>query len=115
MTVTVVLTGALAIAIWSCWDPSPRALATAAGAALLGPLAEIAIVAIGAAAYAPDADALAGVAPWLPCIYFAAGAVASSLWPAIARDGADPVAEPPAYAAAPGGGAAADPGSDIAR
>jgi cellulose synthase/poly-beta-1,6-N-acetylglucosamine synthase-like glycosyltransferase len=60
-----------------------RALAVAAGAAVLGPLAEIAIVQIGAASYAPDADDLGGVAPWLPFLYFAAGAVASGLWPAL--------------------------------
>jgi hypothetical protein len=87
-TVSVVLTAAIAAAIWSWWDPSKGALLTAAGAAIAGPLAEIAIVAIGAASYAGDSDGLAGVAPWLPCLYFAAGAVASSLWAAIERDGA---------------------------
>ena len=88
MTVSVVLTGSLAIAIWAWWDPSPGTLAIAIGAAIAGPLAEIAIVAAGAASYAPDADGLAGVAPWLPCLYFAAGAVAGSLWSAIGGDGA---------------------------
>ena len=87
-TVSVVLTGALAIAIWAWWDPSPGTLALATGAAIAGPLAEIAIVAAGAASYAPGADGLAGVAPWLPCLYFAAGAVAGGLWRAIASDGA---------------------------
>ena len=43
-------------------------------------------MAIGAASYADDADGLGGVAPWLPCLYFAAG-VAAGLWAAIARDG----------------------------
>jgi hypothetical protein len=83
MTVSLVLTGAIALGVWAWWDPSPRALAVAAGAAVLGPLAEIAIVQIGAASYAPDADDLGGVAPWLPFLYFAAGAVASGLWPAL--------------------------------
>jgi hypothetical protein len=87
-TVSVVLTAAIAATIWSWWDPSRGALLTAAGAAIAGPLAEIVIVAIGAASYADDSDGLAGVAPWLPCLYFAAGAVASSLWAAIASDGA---------------------------
>jgi hypothetical protein len=86
-TVSVVLTGALAIAIWSWWDPSPGALAVAAGAAIAGPLVEIGIAATGAAGYASDSDALGGVAPWLPCLYFAAGAVAARLWAALARDG----------------------------
>jgi hypothetical protein len=86
-TVSVVLIGALAVAIWSWWDPSPGTLAVAVGAAILGPLAEIVIVEIGAASYGDHVDGLAGVAPWLPCLYFAAGAVAARLWPAIARDG----------------------------
>jgi hypothetical protein len=87
MTVCVALTGALAIAIWSWWDPSPGTLAVAAGAAVAGPLTEIVLVAVGAASHADDADGLRGVAPWLPCLYFAAGAVAAGLWAAIARDG----------------------------
>jgi hypothetical protein len=87
MTVSVVLTAALAVAIWSWWDPSPGTLAIAAGAAVAGPMAEIVLVALGAASYADDADGLGGVAPWLPCLYFAAGAVAAGLWRAIARDG----------------------------
>jgi hypothetical protein len=86
-TLSVVLTGALAVAIWSWWDPSPGTLAVATAAAIAGPLAEIVIVEVGAASYAPDADSLAGVAPWLPCLYFAAGAVAARLWDAIATDG----------------------------
>lgn len=85
LTVSVVLTGAIAAGVWAWWDPSRRALALAAGAAVLGPGAEIGIVQAGAASYAPDADGLFGVAPWLPCLYFAAGAVASGLWAAIER------------------------------
>ena len=95
-TVAVVLTGAIAIAIWSWWDPSPRALALAVVAAVLGPLAEIVVVGIGAASYARDADELGGVGPWLPAIYFAAGAVASSLWAAVERDGHSSVGSPDA-------------------
>jgi hypothetical protein len=87
-TVSVVLTGALAVAIWSWWDPSPGSLLVAVGAAVAGPLVEIGIVELDLASYADDADDLGGVAPWLPCLYFAAGAVAARLWAAIARDGA---------------------------
>ncbi len=87
-TVGVVLTGSVAVAVWAWWDPSPGAFAVGAAAAVLGPLGEIAIVAAGAASYSDGVDGLAGVAPWLPCLYFAAGAVASRLWSAIARDGA---------------------------
>jgi hypothetical protein len=86
-TVSVALTGAIAVAIWSWWDPSPGALVVGLGAAVAGPLTEIAIVAAGAASYAGDEDGLGGVPPWLPCLYFAAGAVAARLWAALARDG----------------------------
>lgn len=88
-TVSVVTTAALAVAIWSWWDPSPGALRVALGAAVLGPLAEIGVVAVGAASYAEDADSLGGVPLWLPSLYFAAGAVASRMWAAVQRDGED--------------------------
>lgn len=84
-TVSVVLTAAVAVVIWSVWDPSPGAALGGLIAALAGPLAEIGVVAIGAAEYAPDSDGLGGVAPWLPCLYFAAGAVAFRLWDALRR------------------------------
>jgi hypothetical protein len=38
------------------------------------------LVAVGAASYADDSDALGGVAPSVPFLYFAAGAVVSRLW-----------------------------------
>ena len=84
-TVSVVLTGAIAVAIWSWWNPSPGAFAVGVAAAVLGPAVEALIVALDGATYADDA--LAGVAPWLPCLYFGAGAVAAGIWGAIARDG----------------------------
>ena len=86
-TVSVVLVGAVAVVIAAWWDPSRRALIAGLAFAVAGPLVEIAIVELGAASYGSDSDGLAGVAPWLPCLYFAAGAVASQLWSAIARDG----------------------------
>jgi hypothetical protein len=82
-TVAVVLTGALAVVIWGVWDPSAGAALGGAVAAIAGPLAEIGVVAAGAAEYAPGADGLGGVAPWLPALYFAAGAVAFRLWDAL--------------------------------
>jgi hypothetical protein len=78
-TVSVVLCGAVAIAVWAWWDPNPRSLALALVAAVLGPLAEMGVVALGASHYVSGSDALGGVAPWLPCLYFAAGAVASGI------------------------------------
>jgi hypothetical protein len=86
--VSVTLCSGLAFLVFAWWDPSPGALASALAAAVLGPLAEIGVVAIGAASYAPDASGLLGVAPWLPCLYFAAGAVASGLWRALAAPAA---------------------------
>ena len=84
-TVSVILTAAVAIVIWGLWDPSPGAAFGGAIAALAGPLVEIAIVAAGAAEYTHGSDGLAGVAPWLPALYFAAGAVAFRLWDALQR------------------------------
>ena len=49
-TVSVVLCGAVAVAVWAWWDPSPRSLAVALVAAVLGPLAEMAVVAAGGVA-----------------------------------------------------------------
>lgn len=83
VTVSVTLTATVAVAIWAWWDPSPGAFAVAVAAAVLGPAAEIALVALDAAHYAPDADELGGVAAWLPCLYFGAGAVTSGLWRAL--------------------------------
>jgi hypothetical protein len=82
-TVSVVLCSAIALAIWGLWDPSPRAFWIAAGATVLGPVAEMLVSASGAAHYASDSDSLAGVAPWLPSLYFAAGAVASGVLEAL--------------------------------
>lgn len=78
--VAVTLCASIAVAIWAWWDPSPEALAVAAGASVLGPVGEIGLVRAGLVSYAPGSDGLMGVAPWLPCLYFAAGAVASGLW-----------------------------------
>ncbi len=86
-TVSMILVCSIALVIWGWWDPSPGAALGGALAAVTGPLAEIVIVAIGAASYAPDSDGLAGVAPWLPGLYFAAGAVAFRLWDALERPG----------------------------
>jgi hypothetical protein len=87
MTVSVVLTGALAVLVWAWWDPSPGALGIAVVAAVLGPLAEIVVSHAGLAHYAADADGLGGVAPWLPSVYFASGAVAARLWSALQTPG----------------------------
>ena len=79
----VVLCAALAIAVWLWWDPSGRALALAVLAALVGPAVEIGLVAVGAVEWATEARGLFGVAAWLPCLYFAAAAIASGLCAAL--------------------------------
>ncbi len=86
MTVSLVLCSAIAVGIWAWWDPTPRVLGLAVAAAVLGPVAEMLVMAMGAAHYASDVDALGGVAPWLPCIYFAAGSVASGVLGALTRE-----------------------------
>jgi hypothetical protein len=48
-------------------------------AAVVGPAVESVIAAAGLARYAADSDALFGVAPWLPALYFAFGVVVSLL------------------------------------
>lgn len=85
--VAITLCAGVAYLIWSWWDPSTGALLVALGAAVIGPLVEMAIMASGAARYADDANALGGVAPWLPCLYFGAGSVASGLWRVVQQDG----------------------------
>lgn len=84
-TVSVVLCAAIAVAVWAWWGPTYRSLAVAVGAAILGPVGEMGVVASGAAHYASDSDGLFGVAPWLPCLYFAAGAVASGVLGALSE------------------------------
>jgi hypothetical protein len=79
----VMLTGAAAVALWRWWDASRTTGLVALAAALLGPATEIALVRLGAVRWAADASALFGVASWLPCLYFAAGAVGSGLWRAL--------------------------------
>ena len=64
----------------ACWLGGGRpALACGLAAAIVGPLAEILIVELELAEYAPTADALVGVALWLPALYFAFGFVAARL------------------------------------
>ena len=48
-------------------------------AAVIGPAAEAVVAAAGLARYADDSDALFGVAPWLPALYFAFGVVVALL------------------------------------
>jgi hypothetical protein len=78
LTATV-LVWSLAILIAARFGGGMPALACAALAAVLGPLAEVLIVEAELAMYAPSADGLLGVAEWLPALYFAFGIVAARL------------------------------------
>jgi hypothetical protein len=48
-------------------------------AAVVGPIVEAVVATAGLARYADDSDALFGVAPWLPALYFAFGVVVALL------------------------------------
>ena len=74
-----VLIWTLAIVIAARFGGGMPALACAASAAVLGPLAEILVVEADLARYAQSADGLIGVAEWLPALYFAFGIVAARL------------------------------------
>lgn len=84
-TVSVVLVGSLALVVWCAWDPSRSCFGVAAVCAVVGPAAEISFVAADLYHYAADSSGLWGVAPWLPCMFFAQGAVASGLLQALTR------------------------------
>jgi hypothetical protein len=73
------LVAALAVLL-ACWLGGGRpALICGLAAAVAGPMAEIVIVELELAEYAPSADTLGGVALWLPALYFAFGYVAARL------------------------------------
>jgi hypothetical protein len=74
-----VLVWALAIVIAARFGGGLAALCCAFAAAALGPLAEILIVEAELSRYGASVDGLAGVAEWLPALYFAFGVVAARL------------------------------------
>lgn len=73
-----VLIYSLAAITWCALGDRHGALCGAI-AAVVGPVVEAVIAAAGLARYAEDSDALFGVAPWLPALYFAFGVVVSLL------------------------------------
>lgn len=79
-----VLVWALAVLVAGRFANGPG-LVCGALAAVLGPLAEVVVVEAELASYSPDADGLAGVAEWLPALYFAFGVVAARLAELVAR------------------------------
>jgi hypothetical protein len=82
--VAVVLMASLGFVAWRVWDPSLRCLGFAAVCSVLATVAEIGCVELGIDTYA--SDGLWGVAPWLPCLFFPLGVVASGLLRPIVGD-----------------------------
>jgi hypothetical protein len=62
-------------------------------ASIVGPLVEIVLAKTGVFAYNDDSDALLGVGPWLPALYFAFGVVVALLAEIVAKD-RQPVGNP---------------------
>jgi hypothetical protein len=73
-----VLIYALAVITWCALGDRWGAVCGAI-AAVVGPVVEIIVAAAGLARYADDSDALFGVAPWLPALYFAFGVTVALL------------------------------------
>ncbi len=76
---STVLIWALALVIAARFGGGKPTIVCAVAAAVFGPLAEILVVETDLARYSSAADGLAGVAEWLPALYFAFGVVASRL------------------------------------
>jgi hypothetical protein len=70
---------ALAALVVRRFADGPPAIACGVIAALVGPAAEMVLVAAGLCEYTSGVDGLMGVAPWLPGLYFAFGVVAARL------------------------------------
>ena len=80
-----VLIYALAVITWCVLGDGPGAVCGVL-AAIGGPIVESVIAAAGVARYADDSNALFGVAPWLPALYFAFGVVVGVLAEIAAKD-----------------------------
>jgi hypothetical protein len=80
-----VLIYALAVITWCVLGDGPGAICGVL-AAIGGPIVEAVIAGVGIFRYADDSDALFGVAPWLPALYFAFGVVVAALAEIAAKD-----------------------------
>ncbi|MDT5281395.1 MAG: hypothetical protein QOJ20_2590 [Mycobacterium sp.] len=81
----MVLIYALAAITWCVLGDGPGAVCGAL-AAIGGPIVEAVLAEAGVFRYADDSDALFGVAPWLPALYFAFGVVVAVLAEIAAKD-----------------------------
>ncbi len=75
---TNVLVYVMAILTWCVLGDGPGAICGAL-AAIIGPIVEAVLSAVGVFRYAYDSDDLFGVGPWLPALYFAFGVVVALL------------------------------------
>ena len=80
-----VLIYAMAIITWCVLGDRPGAICGVV-AAIVGPIVESVLVAVGVFAYNDDSDALIGVGPWLPALYFTFGVVVALLAEIAARE-----------------------------
>ena len=80
-----VLIYALAVITWCVLGDGPGAVCGVL-AAIGGPIVEAVLAGVGVFRYADDSDALFGVAPWLPALYFAFGVVVAALAEIAAKD-----------------------------
>jgi hypothetical protein len=80
-----VLISSLAVITWCVLGDGPGAVCGVL-AAIGGPIVEVAIAGAGVFRYADGSDALFGVAPWLPALYFAFGVVVALLAELAAKD-----------------------------
>jgi hypothetical protein len=80
-----VLICALAVITWCVLGDGPCAICGVL-AAIGGLIVEAALAAAGVFRYADDSNALFGVAPWLPALYFAFGVVVAVLAEIAAKD-----------------------------
>ncbi len=80
-----VLIYSLAVITWCVLGDGPGAVCGVL-AAIGGLLVEAVIAGAGVFRYADDSDALFGVAPWLPALYFALGVVVAVLAEIAAKD-----------------------------
>ena len=84
-TVGAVLVTALGVVVWCAWDASLASMGVAVACAMIGPATEIGFVSTGVFRYAAESSQLGGVAPWLPGLYLALGAVTSGALRAVTR------------------------------
>jgi hypothetical protein len=95
-----VLIYALAVITWCVLGDGPGAVCGVL-AAIGGPIVEAVLAGVGVFRYADDSDALFGVTPWLPALYFAFGVVVAVLAEVAAKDRQPSVSSPASGTAAP--------------